>query len=353
MKIALVPGGELRFSPNLIDSPYSVALICFLLGEELIKRGHEVTLFVTSDSKISSKIASNWMSSSYIKKYFKTDKARTKLLEIYLQNIISQAKNFDVIHIHEVFLGVIRSLKKLKNPPVIATFHNPLFYKKDKNLKKFKFIAISQSQIKNNSDFNFIGKAPNGLSVNLYSFNERPKDYLFWIGRICPQKGVLEAIKVAKETKRKLLIAGGFSKFPYHLNYIKRFKEEIRKNKNVKYLGEIKNLEQKVEYLKNAFCLLAPIKWEEPFGLVLVEAMACGTPVIAFKRGAVPEIVRDGITGFVVKNQNEMIKAVKKIEGIDRRKCRQWVEENFTVEKMVDGYEKIYKEVIEKHKNNL
>ena len=120
------------------------------------------------------------------------------------------------------------------------------------------------------------------------------------------------------------------------------------KNKNIKFLGKI-SFKKKIEYLKNASALLFPIKWEEPFGLVPIEAMACGTPVIAFNRGSVPEIIKDGKTGFIVKNIWEMVRAIEKIPQISRKECRKWVEKKFTVQKMAEGYEKIYRSIIKKN----
>lgn len=350
MRIAQIPGGEVRVSPNLINTPYSVALICYLLSEGLVKRGHKVTLFVTSDSKTSAKIAPNWYTSRYCKKYLKTDEDKIEFFKKYCQNVLLQAKDFDIFHVHEIFsFGILRFLKK-NNLPLVATLHSPTLRKKHMDLKSVNWVALSQSQMKNNPKVNFVGKVHNGIPFELYPFSEKPGKYLFFIGRISPEKGVLEAIQIAKESNKKLLIAGPFSPYPNHLNYIKRVKKALKENKkNIVYLGTIKNFKQKVRYLKNAFAVLFPIKWEEPFGLVMIEAMACGTPVIAFNRGAVPEIIKDGVSGFIVKTREEMVQAIEKIEMLDRKKCREWVKQNFTVEKMVEGYEKIYQKLIMKY----
>lgn len=351
MKIAQVPGDEIPFSPKLPFSLYSVVTISYLLSEELVKRGHEVTAFVPSDSQTSAKVPSNLLPSTdpRFKKY--TFQKRYGLFKQYCQNIISQSEQFDLIHVHDIYLGTFKLLKNVKTP-VIGTFHNPHFYKKDKkHFSKTMFVAISQSQIKNNPGFNFIGKVHNGILVEKFPFNDKPKDYLFWIGRISPEKGALAAIKVANRTKMKLIMAGPIP--PYHKKYIKKFLRETKKSKYVKYIGKISSFEEKVNYYKNALALLFPIKWEEPFGLVIVEAMACGTPVIAFSRGAVPEIVKNGENGFLVKTIPQMAKAIERIPEISRKKCRQWVEENFTVEKMALGYEKIYQKVISEWKRKI
>ncbi len=353
MKIAQIPGGLIPFSPKLLSSPNSVTNISYLLSEELVRRGYDVTVFAPTNSKTSAKIASGWIPSTD-KRLNINNKKGYELFKKYCENVVKQSHKFDLIHVHDPaidrFWGLFEFSKNIKTP-IIATFHNPKFYDENKKrLSEIMFVGISQKQIENNPGFNFIGKVYNGTPLQFYPFNKKPQDYLFWLGRISPEKGTIEAIKVAKKTKKNLFIAGYFH--PDHKDYMEKIKKEIKENKNIKFLGFL-STKEKIKYLKNAYCFLAPIKWEEPFGLVMIEAMACGTPVIAFNRGSVPEIVKDGKTGFVVKNTKEMVGAIKKIETIDRKKCRERVEKNFTVEKMADGYEKIYREVIKKYKKKI
>ncbi len=350
IRIAQVPGDQIRFSEKLFNSPFSITTVSYLLTEELVKRGYDVTTFVPKDSKTSAKIASGCLSSSdpRFKKYKFGGEERFNLFKNYCKNVASQSDKFDIIHVHDIFLGTFDFLKGLKTP-VMGTFHNPHFLKKHKKYSKIMFVGISQKQIDNNPGFNFIGKAYNGTPLEKYSFDEKPKDYLFWIGRICNAKGTLEAIKVAKITKKKLIIIGYFH--PYHKIYGKKVMTEIKKNKNIEFIESKKvgGFLKKIDYFKNALALLTPLKWEEPFGLVMIEAMACGTPVIAFKRGSAPEIIKDGETGFIVNNVFEMARAVEKIPKISRKKCRESVEKNFTVEKMADSYEKIYRKIIKEY----
>jgi glycosyltransferase involved in cell wall biosynthesis len=170
------------------------------------------------------------------------------------------------------------------------------------------------------------------------------------LGRLVPLKGAHNAIKVARQLKSKLLIIGEYSRdSAYYINY---WRKKIKPFIDHKIIFHSKGgSRQKVlRMVSQAKAFLFPIEWEEPFGLVMIEAMACGTPVIAFKRGSVPEIVKNGKTGFVVKNLREMIQAVKKIDQIDRRACRQRVEKKFTVEKMVENYEKLYYKLLAKSK---
>jgi glycosyltransferase involved in cell wall biosynthesis len=224
----------------------------------------------------------------------------------------------------------------------------------NKKLIDKTLVAISKQQIKNNPKINFLGMAYNGIAVDLFPFNPQPKDYLLWMGRITPQKGALEAIEVASLAGKKLVMIGTIPSLPpLYKKYVEKVIREIKENKNVKFLGFAKNFKEKANYLKNASCFLMPINWEEPFGLVMVESMACGTPVIAFDRGAVREIIKDGETGFITKNVREMAKAVQEIKNISRKKCRQWAEKNFSVEKMAIGYEKIYKKVLKEWKRKI
>jgi glycosyltransferase involved in cell wall biosynthesis len=353
MKIAIVTGGVIPFSPKLIDSPHSIVSIAYLLTEELVRRGHEVTAFVPSDSKTSARIAPGWFpSTSPYFKYKLETLQRKKLFKKYCENIISQSSNFDIIHIHDIYLDGYKILKKLPIP-VIGTFHTVRLNRLNKKLIDKTLVAISKQQIKNNPKINFLGMVYNGIAVDLYPFNPQPKDYLLWMGRITPQKGALEAIEVASLTGKKLVMIGTIPSLPpLYKKYVKKVIREIKGNKNVKFLGFAKNFKEKVNCLKNARCLLMPINWEEPFGLVMTEAMACGTPVIAFNRGAVPEIVKDGITGFVVNTVSQMTKAIERIPKISRKECREWVGKKFTVKKMTEGYEKIYREVIKKYKKD-
>lgn len=345
MKIAQVPGDQIPFSSKLLSSPYSITTISYLLSEALVKRGHEVFAFVPSDSKTSAKVVPGWISSRSPKFKLKGEK-RFEVFKSYCELVKKHAHEFDIIHVHDIYLRAFDLLKDVKTP-LIGTFHNPRFYKKD--LKRYgwvPFVGISKSQVERNKGFNFIGIVHHGIPVEKFPFNPKPKDYLLWIGRISPEKGTLEAEKVAKRLKKKLIIIGPPQ--PQHPRYFKKVLNFARENKNIKILKPIYSFEKKVKYFKNALCLLFPVKWEEPFGLVMLEAMACGTPVVAFDRGSVPEIVKDGKTGFIVKNVWQMAKAVEKIDQISRKECRKWVEENFTVERMAKDYEKIYQDFLKK-----
>ncbi len=334
-------------------------LVAYNLSEGLVKRGHQVTVFASGDSNVSGKLISVWpkylIKEKINCKVIPWNNAHFPLLNIY--EAFSRADEFDIIHIHEnssILSGFFINFVKT---PVITTLHDPFPNSKSKDkwavynkFKKHNYISISNTHKKSTElKLNFVGTVYNGIDLKKYKFQKKiKKDYLVWLGRIYPKKGVAEAIKIAKKANKKLILAGNIAKnSPASHNYFEqKIKPQFRKGK-VEYIGEV-NLSQKNKLLKNAFAFLNPIQWEEPFGLVMIEAMACGTPVIAFNRGAVPEVVKDGKTGFIVRNEKEMISAVKKIKQINRKDCRKHVEEKFSTEKMAIEYEKIYKKLIKR-----
>lgn len=207
------------------------------------------------------------------------------------------------------------------------------------------YLSISNSQRRDAPDLPYAATIYNGVNTEFYSFNQDADQYLFFAGRITPSKGVKEAIQVAQQTKRRLLIAGPLSNADYWY-----FEEHVRPylDNQILFLGMLEK-EQLVKYYQNAAALLVPIQWQEPFGLTMAEAGACGTPVIAFNRGSVPEVIKDGVSGFVVNNSAEMIMAVEKINTLDRAACRKHIEDNFTLDNMVSGYEKVLSGIIQSH----
>ena len=336
-------------------------LVAYNLSEGLVKRGHQVTVFASGDSNVSGKLISAWPKHLIKEKIngevIPWNNAHFSLLNLY--EAFSRADEFDIIHVHEnssIFSGFFIDLVKA---PVVTTLHDPFIRQESKDkwatfnkFKKHNYISISNAHRKSTKlELNFVGTVYNGIDLEKYKFQEKPKgDYLVWLGRFYPNKGVVEAIKVAKKINKKIILAGMIARnSPLSYNYFEqKIKPQFEKGK-VEYVGEV-NFSQKNKLLKNAFAFLNPIQWEEPFGLVMIEAMACGTPVIAFNRGAVPEIVKNGKTGFIVRNEKEMVNAVKKIKQIKRQDCRKHIERNFSVEKMTIEYEKIYKKLIKRKK---
>lgn len=336
-------------------------LIVSRLTEELIKKGHDVTLFATGNSETKAKLVSVVKQNLYSLKipWLSSDYNILNLIEAF-----SQQKKFDIIHTHIDKLDCI--FRSQSKTATIATLHNPIWPIRKENVGEFHnyqavtqiynrfpklpYIAISNSYKKNcPAKINFTKTVYNGIYPQQFKFIEKPEDYFVWFGRITHLKGPQIAIKLAKKMGLKLMIAG-FCASPKTIDF---FNREIKPHlsKKIKFLGEIKSNKDKTKLLGNAKALIYPLLWDEPFGIVMAESQACGTPVIVFDRGSAKEVVKHGKTGFVVKNTNEMIKAIKNIDKIDRKECRKYVEENFTVKKMVDGYEKAYYEVINKFNN--
>ena len=309
------------------------------LTEELVKRGHQVTLFASGDSKTKAKLI------SVTKKGLRAEKIPWH--DLFWNNLnhsraFEMAKNFDILHCHWNILGAF--FQRFVKTPVLHTLHNTPsrsdhrwkifdYYKKD-----LKVVFLSKNQQKRSPvRFKKEWVIYNGIDLSKFCFREKPEKFLLWVGRICPAKGPDIALKVAKKVGMNLILAGQLQ--PMYQDY---FRKEIKPylSEKIKYVGELTQKELHSLYGK-AKALLYPASWQEPFGLVIIESMACGTPVIAFKKGSLPEIVSKE-TGFVVNNIEEMMTAVKSVDKIKRKDCRERVEKYFTFQKMVDNYERIY-----------
>ncbi len=323
------------------------------ITNELVQRGHSVTLFASGNSKTKAELKSVFQKSLFemnIDWYHRSQNL------INAANAFSMANKFDVIHNHAGDNGLLFS--QTTKTPVVTTLHNVLPNSEQKSSdeyitmkyfsRKTNFVSISLDQrIHTDIKFKYSGTVYNGINLKDFTFNPKSQDYLVWLGRIHYGKGLRNAVNVAKISKEKLIIAGNIT-CETDEKYFKSVKPMID-GKKIKYIGEVDS-RKKNELLGNAKGLLFPTIWEEPFGLVMAEAMACGTPIIGFDKGSVFEVVKDGVTGFIVKNDKEIIEAIKNIYKIDRTECRKHVESHFTVEKMVDGYEKIYEKIINKSK---
>ena len=317
--------------------------IIYYLTEELVKRGHDVTLFAAGSSKTGAKLI------SVTKKGLREQKIPWH--DWFWNNFnhsraFEMAKKFDILHCHWNILGAF--FQRFTKTSVLHTLHNTPtypdhrwkifdYYKKDLNV-----VFLSKNQQKRSPvKFKKEWVVFNGIDLSKFRFQEKPENFLLWVGRICPDKSPDIAIKVAKKIRANLILAGQLQ--PMYQDY---FKKEIKPHlsRKIKYVGELTQKELNLLYGK-AKALLYPAVWEEPFGLIIVESMACGTPVIAFQRGSLPEIVSKK-TGFVVKNVQEMVAAVKSVDKIKRKDCRERVEKYFTFQKMVNNYEKVYYKLI-------
>ncbi len=322
------------------------------LTEELIKRNHKIALFASGDSKTSAKLVAPIEKGIWLQRDLRSPHAAIiKLLKLLKEQIY----NFDIIHNHFSFFP-FPLLFCDRIPPMLNTIHRPLDANYSESIRLFPQIyncalSYDAKEDAESQGVPVIDVVYNGIDPMLYDFNLQTGDYFVYLGRINKEKGITNAIQAAKEAGEKLIIAGnivGAEEWNYFMYTVQPALNEA----GINFIGQV-DFKEKVRILKGAKALLFPIERREPFGLVMIEAMACGTPVIAFRRGSVPEIVVDKKTGFIVDNVNEMAKAVGKIDTIKREDCRIYVEKKFTIEKMIDNYEKAFLRIIQKNKNKL
>lgn len=325
--------------------------VIYTLTEELVKRGHEVTLFATGDSITSAKLFS--VTPKGLKELGVEDMYGFNLQSMTnMGQAYAMQANFDIIHDHNPHMGLPTA--NLCQTPVVTTWHGPY----SEEIKKYFTIfskpyrvSISNYQAELAAPLTFAGRVYNGLYLEHYPFLSNPLDgYMLFVGRIDAEKSPHLAIEVAAALKKKLIIAAKVDDMIPHIrNYhekevLPRLKKHAR---YVEWVGEV-NEQERNELMSRADCLLHPIQWPEPFGLALIEAMACGCPVVAFKHGSIPEIIVDRKTGYIVTSLQEMIEAVKKIGKINRVECRRHALENFNAKKMAEGYEAIYQKILNK-----
>ncbi|HUO56033.1 MAG TPA: glycosyltransferase family 4 protein [Candidatus Paceibacterota bacterium] len=317
--------------------------VVYALTEELVKRGHEVTLFASGDSITSARLRGIYpraLREARISDLYGFN--HWILLEIGIA--YEMQGEFDIIHDHIMPLSL--PIANLIRTPTVMTMHGALTVEIRKLLQAFRtphIVTISQAQLLGFADVNHASVVYNGLSMEGYPFQEEPEDYLLYVGRISMEKGVHAAIDVANELDMPLIIAAKVDDHDrqYYRQYI-----EPRLSSRVQWIGEVDERERN-ELMSKARCFLHPVEWREPFGLTLIEAMACGCPIVAFNKGSIPEIVKDGTTGFVVEDVGEMVAAVERIGSISRSVCRAHALTNFSAGKMADEYEKVYKKIIE------
>jgi len=326
-------------------------LVVYILCEELTKMGHEVTLFATADSDTSANleaIIEKPMREAGISNPFCFE-------SMAMAKVLEKKDEFDIIHNH-LGLQFIPFAEAL-DIPVINTLHGAFIHQEDIDFTMLynntPFVSISNSQRIGAPDLNYVSTVYNGIQVEKYDFQEVPdlnNPYIIFLGRLSREKGIHFAIKLAKETGHKLILAGkiGDADLDY---YNKEIKHHID-NKQIVYIGEVGH-KDKVELLKNAIFTVHPVTWPEPFGLVMAESMACGTPVLALNMGSIPEVVKHKTTGFVENDIDSLIKRVKEVKNIDRKACRKHVENNFSAERMTEGYLAAYKNILNNRIKNF
>lgn len=312
------------------------------LTEELVQAGHDVTLFASGDSVTSARLKPQVQKSLRLSEK-NIDYIAHHLLMV--EQLVQCAHEFDVIHSHIDYFPY-SSLRRLQTP-VVTTLHGrldlqdlvPLY----EEFGDIPLVSISNSHREPLPWVNWQGTVYHGLPLNLYNYYEKSKGYLAFLGRISPEKRLDYAIEIAERANKRLLIAAKVDKVDQE--YFKTVIEPLIHSPNIEFIGEIGESE-KNDFLGNAEALLFPIDWPEPFGLVMIEALACGTPVIAWPRGAVPEIIDPGKTGFIVEEIDQAVQAVEKLQNIDRKQCRQVFEEKFSAKRMAEDYLRIYQKLI-------
>src|SRR4030042_3072717 len=312
------------------------------LTEELVKRGHEVTLFATGDSITEAKLES--VNPHPLREVHILDTNPYTVLAT--AKAYKKACEFDIIH-NNTYPEYVAFPAAYSSPtPTVTTLHAP-FNLENKRLfqeyKELNFVPISNNQRKSLPGLNYTRTIYHGIPVSEFPFKKTHGNYLLYVGRIALIKGTHFAIDVAEALNKELIIAAKLD--PQDIDYFNRYIGSRLSNGLIKWVGEVGDEERNKLYA-NALCLPHPVTWREPFGLTLIESMACGTPVIAFRRGSIPEIIVHRKTGFVVESEKEMAKAVRKIETIDRSECRKHVKTNFNLKKMVDAYEKLYNKIV-------
>ncbi|NVM62015.1 glycosyltransferase involved in cell wall biosynthesis [Mucilaginibacter sp. SG538B] len=307
------------------------------IAEGIIKMGAEVTLFATGDSITAGKL------DAICDMGYEEDRTQdAKVLEcLHISNLMEKAGQFDIIHNNFDFLPLTYS--GLIKTPLLTTIHGFSSSKIIPVYKKYNsrghYVSISNAD--RSPELDYLATVYNGLDTRDFQFYEQPDDYLLYFGRIHPDKGTAEAIDIAKKSKRKLLIAG----IVQDTNY---FKEKIEPLlcADVEYIGHA-GPDKRRELLGSAYALLHPISFDEPFGLSVAEAMLCGTPVIAFNRGSMPELVKNAQTGFLVNTVDEAAEAVGWLRQISRADCYDWANSQFSSDKMVKDYWELYNRVLD------
>lgn len=362
MNIAMMVRGYITV-PRPKDIVYANIDLAVDIAEGLAKRGHKVDFYAPMGSKLKlatvvdcnlRPLVTNL--EEFRELLFNTDQlihGVSQLWDNYMADEMFKravAGKYDVLHFDHPE-SAMPLAKVHQNVPVVYTLHDPIYQPHKEAYELYQtpnqhYISISNNQRRDAPDLPYLNTIHHGIDTRLFAFNDKPDDYLIYYGRIVPEKGVREAIAVARETHHRLLIIG--PTYPDAMTY---FDQYVKPNldEQILYLGYIER-DQMPKYIQKAKALLTPVQWEEPFGLTAIEAMASGTPVISFRRGAAPEIVIDGKTGFVVDTTAEMIEAVHNIKKIKRQDCRDHVKENFSISNMVKGYESSFKEVVLENK---
>lgn len=335
MHIAMLSPIAWRTPPRHYGPWESVAS---LLTEGLVSRGHDVTLFATADSQTSGTLH------AVCPRGYEEDRSLIpKVWEcLHISELFEHADAYDMIHNQFDFLPL--TYTGLTTTPVVTTIHGfsspgilPVY--KKYNGKAF-YVSISDAD--RAPDLDYIRTIHHGIDISQFDFRPEPDDYLLFFGRIHQDKGTREALNIARACNKKLILAGIIQDRTYYDQYVASHID----NDKVVYIGSAGPAERN-RLLGKACALLHPIHFDEPFGLSVIESMACGTPVIAFSKGAMPELIENGKSGFLVNNVDEAIETVARIKEIDRAYCRRHVERHFTADRMINEYIQVYEMILD------
>ncbi|MEX2274771.1 MAG: glycosyltransferase family 4 protein [Actinomycetota bacterium] len=340
MKIAQIAPPWLPVPPRGYGG---IEWVVSLLSDGLVERGHEVTLFAPGDSTTTATLES----------VFPVAPGPDAINSIWYDVVhagfaLRGADRFDVLHVHPWWSSLVAAVQT--PVPVVHTLHTAFFdhvrriYTQVYDLAWF--VAISEAQLAQMPELRSAGVVYNGIDLDLYPLQREKEDFLLFLGRTAPEKGLARAILAARAAGYRLICAVKVSSETERREWEDNIEPLL--GDDVEVLGEITH-DEKVDLLRRARAVLFPIDWDEPFGLVMTEAMACGTPVIATRRGSVPEVIADGETGFIVEVEQfveQTVDRLRRLDDIDPAACRSRVEDHFSRRAMLDGYERVYRQIV-------
>jgi glycosyltransferase involved in cell wall biosynthesis len=329
------------------------------LTEELVRRGHDVTLFASADSQTTARLIPTVDRALWHRDPPYDDFGR--FWDDTLRMVWDQIDRFDVIHSHLDHVGFpfARALlsRAQKRPMVVTTLHGVLDVPELRPVygafPDVPLVSISHAQRRPAPHANWVGNVYHGLDLDQFTCSTRPGSYLAYLGRISPEKGLDVAIRVALRAGMPLKI-GAREPLPFKNDpnvrrdweYYEQVIQPLLKEPGIEMIGEVGGAEKQT-LLSGAAALLFPIQWPEPFGLVMIEALACGTPVLAFRQGSVPEVVDNGLTGWIVDTEDELVAALDRLGELDRAACRSQLEKRFSAQRMAVAYESVYGRVVD------
>jgi len=322
--------------------------VVYHLTEGLVEKGHEVTLFASGDSLTSARLVAPISEGLRLGR---EDHSPVIVTMMMLSRVYEKMRHeFDIIHSHLEYLTM--PYARMTRIPTVLTMHGRLDLGDSPSMlrlyRDMAYVSISDSQRRPVEDINWVKTIYHGYPASCFEFNEHPEDYFLYLGRFSEEKKPDQAIMLAKECNIPLKIAAKID--PTDQEYFEKKIKPLLDHPLIEYLGEVDDRE-KVKLLKNAKALLNTIDWPEPFGLVMIEALACGTPVIVRGCGSAPEVITHGKTGFICESRSDFIEAIKNVDRISRKECRAEFDRRFSRDNMVDSYEELYYSLQQKQMN--